>query len=278
MKSSQFLAISTLFLATSLLGYDPHANLTKDNKLPKELKDIGFSDVTGKSLNWDLPFQDHTGATLKLSSLGNQGKPILLSPVYFKCPTLCNIHMNGVTKVLRKMDWTAGKEFSYVAFSINPKEDKEVSLPKRMAYLQEYDRKEAENGFFLLTGDSDSIQRLTEDLQFRYRWDEDSQQYIHASGLYVLTPEGKVSRIFQGIDWNPTDLKLALIEASGGKIGTFVDRMALFCFQFDPKKNKYTIYAYRMMQIGGGLTFVVLASFLIVNWRKNNTNLPRGVT
>jgi len=264
-------------LAFQIEAYDPHSNLTKDNKLPKELQNIGFSDITGRQLDTAIPFQDTEGKPTTLSQLLSDGKPVILSPVYYKCPTLCNVHMNGVLKVLKQMDWTLGKEFNYVAFSFNPQETNAVSSPKRLAYLQEYGRPGAEGGMTLLTGKEESIVAFTRELDFRYTWDEESEQYIHASGIYVLTKDGKVSRIFQGIDWNPTDLKLALIEASYGQIGNFMDKFALFCFQFDPKKNKYTIYAYRMMQIGGALTLIVLGTFLYGTWRKSNLNTTKGV-
>jgi len=272
-----FLTFISFLTSVNLLAYDPHANLTKDNKLPKDLEGIGFSDVTGKQLKLDIEFIDDQGNPAKLSQYFGKGKPILLSPVYFKCPTLCNYHMNGVMKVLKALDFTAGKEFEYLAVSFNSKETTQVSKPKKAVYIKEYGRKEAESGFHLLTGDDDSINALLSQLQFRYTWDEESKQFIHASGIYVLTPSGQVSRIFQGIQFDERDLKLAFTEASEGKIGSFVDRFALFCFQFDPRKNKYTIYAYRIMQMGGGVTLLVLASFLFINWRKISKNNRQGV-
>jgi protein SCO1/2 len=268
--SHRFLIV--LFFPVVLLAYDPHANLTKDNKLPKDLENIGFADVTGKKLNLEISFFDEKGNAVNLKDYFGKGKPILLSPVYFKCPTLCNYHMNGVMKALKGLDWSAGKEFQYIAVSIDPSENKDVSFPKKTAYLKEYGRIGAENGFHLLTGTSESISMLLNQLEFRYRWDEEAKQYIHASGIYVLTPNGEVSRIFQGIQFDERDLKLAFTEASEGKIGSFVDKFALFCFQFDPRKNKYTIYAYRIMQMGAGVTLLVLASFLFINWRKISKN------
>nr|WP_246047076.1 SCO family protein [Leptospira ognonensis] len=265
------------YFPLALHSYDPHANLTKENKLPKDLENIGFTDVTGKKLNVNLIFQDETGKDVNLKDFIQAGKPILLSPVYFKCPTLCNYHMNGVMNALKKLDWTAGKEFQYIAVSINPAENQEVSAPKKAAYLKAYGRVGVENGFHLLTGSIESINALLSQLEFKYRWDEEAKQYVHASGIYVLTPNAEVSRIFQGIQFGERDLRLAFMEASEGKIGSFVDKFALFCFQFDPRKNKYTIYAYRIMQMGAGVTLLVLASFLFINWRKISNNNRQGV-
>lgn len=267
-----------LFWSGVLYAYDPHSNLTRENKLPKELENIGFSDVTGKSLNLDIPFRDESGKTVRFSDFLSKGKPILLSPVYFKCPTLCNFHLNGVFQGLKALDWSLGKEYQYIAVSIDPKENESISFPKKGAYLKEYGREGADQGLHLLTGTQESIDALTKQLDFRYAWDSEAKQYIHASGVYVLTPEGKVSRIFQGIQIEPRDLKFAFLEASSGKIGSFVDKFALFCFQFDPRKNKYTIYAYRMMQFGGAVTLLLLGAFLYINWRKITNNNRQGVT
>ncbi|EMY60788.1 SCO family protein [Leptospira terpstrae] len=267
-----------LFWSGVLYAYDPHSNLTRENKLPKELENIGFSDVTGKSLSLDIPFRDESGKTVRFSDFLTKGKPILLSPVYFKCPTLCNFHLNGVFQGLKALDWSLGKEYQYIAVSIDPKENESISFPKKGAYLKEYGRDGADQGLHLLTGTQESIDALTKQLDFRYAWDSEAKQYIHASGVYVLTPEGKVSRIFQGIQIEPRDLKFAFLEASSGKIGSFVDKFALFCFQFDPRKNKYTIYAYRMMQFGGAVTLLLLGAFLYINWRKITNNNRQGVT
>ncbi|EKJ87082.1 SCO family protein [Leptospira meyeri] len=274
----RFFFFLCLLFGTQVFAYDPHSNLTRDNKLPKELENIGFSDVTGKSLNLDIPFRDESGKTVRFSDFLSKGKPVLLSPVYFKCPTLCNFHLNGVFQGLKALDWTLGKEYQYIAVSIDPKENESISFPKKGAYLKEYGREGAESGLHLLTGTQESIDALTKQLDFRYAWDEEAKQYIHASGVYVLTPEGKVSRIFQGIQLEPRDLKFAFLEASSGKIGSFVDKFALFCFQFDPRKNKYTIYAYRMMQFGGAVTLLLLGAFLYINWRKITNNNRQGVT
>ncbi|TGM78261.1 SCO family protein [Leptospira mtsangambouensis] len=274
----RFFFFLCLLVGTQVFAYDPHSNLARDNKLPKELENIGFSDVTGKSLQLDIPFRDESGKTVKFSDFLSKGKPVLLSPVYFKCPTLCNFHLNGVFQGLKALDWTLGKEYQYIAVSIDPKENESVAFPKKGAYLKEYGREGAESGLHLLTGTQESIDALTKQLDFRYAWDSEAKQYIHASGVYVLTPEGKVSRIFQGIQLEPRDLKFAFLEASSGKIGSFVDKFALFCFQFDPRKNKYTIYAYRMMQFGGAVTLLLLGAFLYINWRKITNNNRQGVT
>jgi protein SCO1 len=271
------LSFSLILLSFSLWSYDPNYTILKENKLPKELESIGPEDTTGRTIDISLSFTDETGRDIKLSELFLPGKPVMLSPVYYKCPTLCNYHMNGVMEVLKKLDWTAGDQYNYVAISINPQETPELAMEKKQSYLKEYGREGAENGYHLLTGDQASINLITQDLGFHYEWDEESKQYIHASVAYILTPEGKISRIIQGISFDSRDLKLAFLEAGEGKIGDFVDKFALFCFQFDPSKNKYTLYAYNIMRIGGAVTLLIVGGFLFAFWKKYKIENDRGV-
>lgn len=276
-KQASKIVLVLLILQLPILAYDPNYTTLKDNKLPKELENIGVEDTTGKSIDLNLEFVNSEGKNVQLKEMFLTGKPVLLSPVYFKCPTLCNYHMNGVLDVLKKLDWDVGNQFQYIAISINPKEGPDLASEKKLAYIQEYGREGADQGYHLLTGKQSEISALTKELGFRYEWDEESQQYIHASVTYVLTPDGKISRIFQGIAFDSRDLKLAFIEAGNGKIGDFVDQFALFCFQFDPSKNRYTLYAYNLMRIGGGVTLLILAGFLFVFWKKHKRENDRGV-
>ncbi|WCL48499.1 SCO family protein [Leptospira sp. GIMC2001] len=269
-----FLLIGSL---SQLWSYDPNHTILKDNKLPKELEGIGATDTVGTSIDLRLTFNNENGEEISLSELFTEGKPVLLSPVYYKCPTLCNYHMNGIMTVLKNLDWNAGKQYQYVAISIDPSEKPPLASEKKAAYIKEYGRDGAENGYHLLTGSTANIHTLTDQLGFRYKWDEESHQYIHASVAYILTPDGKISRILQGISFDARDLKLSFIEAGEGKIGNFIDRFALFCFQFDPSKNKYTLYAYNIMQIGALVTFLVLAAFLLLFWIKNLKENDQGV-
>jgi protein SCO1/2 len=276
-KQASKIVLVLLILQLPILAYDPNYTTLKDNKLPKELENIGVEDTTGKSIDLNLEFVNSEGKNVQLKEMFLTGKPVLLSPVYFKCPTLCNYHMNGVLDVLKKLDWDVGNQFQYIAISINPKEGPDLASEKKLAYIQEYGREGADQGYHLLTGKQSEISALTKELGFRYEWDEESQQYIHASVTYVLTPDGKISRIFQGIAFDSRDLKLAFIEAGNGKIGDFVDQFALFCFQFDPSKNRYTLYAYNLMRIGGGVTLLILAGFLFAFWKKHKRENDRGV-
>jgi protein SCO1/2 len=273
----KIIAILILVFHGSIFAYDPNETILRENKLPKELEGIGAKDSLGRQLDTSLVFQDSSGEMISIQQILASGLPTILSPVYFKCPTLCNYHMNGVMNVLKKTDWDLGKKYQYVAVSIDPKENPSISSDKKKAYLQDYNRKVDPSSFRLLTGTQESIQALTKDLDFNYKWDSESKQYIHASLVYILTPEGRVSRVLQGISFDSRDLKLSLLEASKGKIGDFIDRFALFCFQFDPTKNKYTLYAYNIMRLGALFTFGLVACFLLIFWIQYNKNLKQGV-
>lgn len=276
-KSILILSFILLMLPPALFSYDPNETILKENKLPKELEGIGATDSLGKQLDLDLTFQDSTGEMIQLREILASGLPVILSPVYYKCPSLCNYHMNGVMTVLKDLDWDLGKKYNYVAVSIDPKENSIISSEKKVAYLKDYKREIDPNSFRLLTGKQDQISYLTDDLGFSYKWDSESKQYIHASMIYILTPQGKVSRVIQGISFDSRDLKLALLEAGEGKIGDFIDRFALFCFQFDPTKNKYTLVAINIMRIGAFFTLTLLAAFLLFFWIRYNKFNSQGV-
>lgn len=268
-----FVVMTTVLFTNSSFPYDHKERRESSTKLPNELDGIGLGDSTGIRIPPHLRFKDEQNRDITFGDLQKSKKPIVLSPVYFKCPSLCNYHLNGVLKVFKKLDWNVGSEFEYVAFSFDPKETPELAAQKKETYLQEYNRKGTDAGWHFLTSDEKTIREITTLLKFKYRFDEESKQYVHASTVYIISPEGIVARILPGIDWDSRDLKLALLEATQGKIGGFKDKFTLFCFQFDPKKSKYTLYAFRIMQFGTGITCLSLAGFLLYFWKfKNKSN------
>ncbi|MCB1155947.1 MAG: SCO family protein [Leptospiraceae bacterium] len=258
-----FICVSGL----SLLAYDPSKQPVK-NETPTHLKDIGVDERPGASLSLDTVFRDEKGEERPLSSFFKQQKPILLALVYFSCPNLCNYQLNGLTKSLKKLDWLTGKQFEVMAISIDPKEDSTLAAQKKEAYLNEYARSGASEGWHFLTGKEESIHKIAGEVGFRYKWNPEAEQWAHAAATYVLTPDGRISRYLYGIDFDPQTVKLSLVEASNGKIGNFVDRVLLFCFQFDPKLNRYTLFAYNLMRVAAGLTVLFIGAFMLLFWFK----------
>lgn len=223
----------------------------------------------GTSLDLNLPFTNEAGETKSLGSFFNLDKPVILSMVYYMCPSLCSLHMNGVTAAFKDLDLKAGTDFQWVTVSMEPKETHELAAEKKESYIEAFNKKdEARKGWNFLVGNPSSVKELTEQLGFSYKWDEETSQYAHSSALYILGTDGKISQIISGVDFDPQTLKLSIIEASQGKVGSFIDRALMMCFQFNPKKNKYTIYAYNVMKIGGLITLFLLGVFLVPSWLK----------
>ncbi len=252
------------------------ANTGEPSGSPPILQRVDFEQRLGTQVPLDLPFRDETGRTVRLGDYF-QGKPVVLTLSYYECPMLCTLVLNGLTSALRALRFDLGKEFVAVNVSFNPRETPELAAAKKATYLKEYRRPGSEAGWHFLTGDEESIRRLTEAVGFQYAWDERNQQYAHATGLVVLTPGGQIARYFYGVEFSPRDLRFALIEAAQGKIGSPVDKLLLYCFHYDPSTGRYSALALNSIRIGGVLTVAALISFIVVMLRRERraaTNAP----
>ena len=227
--------------------------------VPPGLDGVGIVQRLDAQLPLDLAFRDETGKRVVLGDLVG-GKPTILNLVYYECPMLCTLVVNGLVSSMRVMAFSAGNEFNVVTLSIDPSETPELAAAKKKAVLAEYGRPTAETGWRFLTGDDASIRSVADAVGFEYRYDAQTRLYSHASGIMVLTPEGRVSRYFFGIEYAPRDLRLALVEASRGKIGTMADAMMLFCYHYDPKQGRYSVAALNLVRLGGVLTVRVARS------------------
>ena len=203
---------------------DPSAGVRFDQKLDAQVPlDLEFNDEQGRP------------ATLR-ESFG--GKPVVLLLVYFKCPMLCGVELDALSRSLEEMKLTAGREFNVVAVSFDPREGPQLARAKRDNYLKRYRRAGAEQGWRFLTGGEPSIRALADTVGFQYRFDKQTGQYAHAAGLMVLTPQGRLSRYLYGIEYPPRDLNLALVEASQNQIGSLADQLLLLCYHYDPTTGK----------------------------------------
>jgi protein SCO1/2 len=239
------------------------------SKIPDELKAVGVDEKLGSSVSIrDFEFNDESGQKVNLAEYFKKGKPVLLTLVYYQCPNLCNFLLNGLVTSLKKLDWTVGNQFEIVTVSINPSENPELARAKKEAYLKSYGREGASSGWHFLTGEEKQIQKLAGQVGFGYQWDPKEKQYAHSAVIFMLTPEGKISRYLYGIEFSNKDLRLGLLEASNGKIGTVVDRFLLFCYRYDPQTRKYSVYLTRLMQAGCGSTLVIFGGFLVVFWSR----------
>ena len=248
-------------------AYDTKPVVT-GHELPAELKNVGVIEHLGSNLDLGLQFTDESGAVVPLGKYFGGHKPVLMAMVYYTCPSLCNFHLNGLTDTMKNLKLTAGKDFEVVAVSMNHTETPDVAGKKKHNYLELYGRPEGNNGWHFLVGSEENVRKLANQLGFKFNWLEDQKQYAHAAVAYVITPEGKISRYLHGIQVDPNTLRMSLLEASNGKIGGFLEQAIMFCFQFDPKKNKYTLYAWNIMRVGAFMMLLVLAIILIPAWKR----------
>lgn len=237
--------------------------------LPPALRDVGVDQKLDQSINLDLTFRDESGRTVGLREYFGK-KPVILAPVYYKCPMLCTQILSGLVSALKPLNLTPGKEFDVIAFSFDPSETPELAGAKKIVHVKRYGRPESEPGWHFLTGDQAGIDQLMKQIGFRYVWDEKSQQWAHASTLVVLTPGGKISRYLYGVDYSPRDLKFGLIEASQYKIGNPVEQVLLFCYHYDATTGKYTPLALFSMRVLAGSVLLGLGAFLIVMFRRES--------
>ncbi len=239
-------------------------------KPPQPLMDVGVEERLGETIPLDLLFVNSRGDTVTLGQYFKQGKPVLLSMVYYECPMLCTLVLNGLTNALQQIPWTPGREFQMVTVSIDPEETPDLAAQKKYRYLRSL-RKPGipEEGWVFLVGDSSQSKKLADALGFRYKYDAKQDNYAHPAVAFLLTENGKISRYLYGIEFKERDLRLALLEAGEGKIGNTLDKIILFCYHYDPDSQSYTLFATNLMRLGGVLTVIVLGILLGILWKKD---------
>jgi protein SCO1/2 len=231
------------------------------------VSEVGIDQKLDQQLPLDLTFRDESGKTVKLGDYFGK-KPVLLSLVYYECPGLCTMTLNGMASSFKPMDFTVGKEFDVVTVSFDPTEKPELAAAKKAQYVKQYGRPEAERGWHFLTGDEAEIKQLTRAAGFRYVYDVNTKQYAHGAAIMLTTPQGKLSRYFYGLEYSTRDLRLGLVEASEDRIGTVADAVTLLCYQYDPKSGKYGWAVMRTIQAGAIVTMLSLGTFMFVMFRR----------
>ena len=231
------------------------------------LKQVGIDQRLNEQVPLDLRFRDEAGREVQLAEYFAKGKPVVLTLVYYECPMLCNQVLNGAVGAFQALPFTAGKEFEVVTVSFDDREGPELAARKKETYLRRYKREGSEAGWHFLTGDKASIEALARAVGFRYVWDEQSKQFAHASALMVATPTGRLSHYFYGIDYAPKDLRLALVEASEGKVGSPVDALLLYCYHYDPASGRFAPVM-GVLRVAGVLTVAGVVALLLYLRRK----------
>jgi protein SCO1/2 len=242
-----------------------------------DLEGVEVTEYPGAQVPLDLTFLDEQGKTVRLSDYIDGSKPVILTLNYYACPMLCTLQLNGLIAGLAKMEWTPGQEFEMVTVSINPNETPRLATFKKQAYIQEYGRPSAASGWHFLTGKEANIDALADPVGYGYKYVPETNQYAHAAVTYVLTPDGKISRYLYGIIYDPQTLRLSLVEAAEGEIGTSLDVVLLTCFHFDPNKGRYTLAAYNVMRAGAVMVMLGLGVSLGTYWtRERRRRHPPG--
>jgi protein SCO1/2 len=235
---------------------------------PSPLKKVGIDQKLNSQVPLSLKFKDETGKTVRLGDFFGK-RPVILAPVYYECPMLCTQILNGLVRSLKAVTFNPGQEFEVVVFSFDARDTTALAAAKKDSYLKRYDRAGTAAGWHFLTGDPDAIKELTSAIGFRFVWDPHTTQFAHASAVMVVTPEGRVSKYYYGIEYAPKDIRLGLIEAAQNKIGTPVDQLLLFCYHWDPTTGKYTATAMSLLRVAGGATVLFLGGFVIIMLRRD---------
>lgn len=229
--------------------------------------DVGIDPKFGDVIPTDATFRDEQGNPVQLAEFLGK-RPVILAPVYFQCPMLCNLTMDGMVRGLRGLSADVGDDFVVLTVSFDPGEGPKLAAAAKQTAMSRYGRDGAEEGWHFLTGDAGPIRRLTDAIGFRYKFDEQTGQYAHAAGLFVLTPKGEISRFLSGVEFTPRDLKLALAEASEGRHVPLGDQVLLLCFHYDPANGKYGLAILRLIRFAGVLTVGALATGIVVMIRR----------
>src|SRR5262245_17600834 len=247
-----------LFATPVLMAQDPLHGI---------LSEIGIDQKLDAAIPTNLPFKDESGMPVQLRDYFH-GKPVILSLVYYECPMLCSMTLNGLVRSMRPLAFDIGNEFEVVTVSFDSNEQPELAAAKKNVYVSDYGRAGAASGWHFLTGSKDSIQRLTEAVGYRFKWDEATKQWAHISAIVVLTPDGRLSQYLYGIEFSARDLRMSLVQASENKIGTIVDRIFLYCYQYNPDTGKYGLVIMSVVRLASLATVLILAAFIIHSRRR----------
>jgi protein SCO1/2 len=236
--------------------------------MPSVLRNVGFEPQLNAHLPLDLAFRDETGRNVQLRDYFTQ-KPVLLALVYYGCPMLCNQTEQGVVGALRMLSFNPGRDYEVVFVSFDPRESPDMAAQKKESAMAHFRRPETASGWHFLTGSKESIDALTKGANFRYSFDQKSNLFAHAAGIMLLTPDGRISRYFYGVEYPARDVRLGLVDASAGKIGTPIDRALLFCYQYDPTSARYSASILKIIRLGGVLTILGLVAGMLIFRRRD---------
>jgi protein SCO1 len=265
------LATLALVLATAARAQYPgdrQAHGAARSQAPAAVKGVDVLERLGDRVPETGRFVDSEGRPFRLDDVLHQGKPVILTLVYYRCPALCSLVLSGLTRSLRGLDLKLGEDYRVVTLSIDPTETPRMAAESKRGHMQALGVDPLTPAWTFGTGNDEEIHPLAQALGFQYTYDEPSKQYAHAAAIFVLSPDGKISRYLYGIDFPSRDMRMALVEAGQGKVGTALDRVLLTCFKYDPTTRRFEPYVLGFIRIGASLAFLALATLLTVLWRQ----------
>lgn len=258
------------FLIIALLFF-PVTSVAQFNELPPELREIGIDENLGQVVPHDIELINENGEIVTIGEYLQKGKPLIITPIYFECPMLCNLILNGLTEGLQQLNWQVGDQFEILTFSFNPEESSQLASDKKKSYLRLLGKPEVADGWHFNTASQENIDRLTEAMGFRYKWSDEAQEFLHGSALVFVSPNGTITRYLYGVTYTELSLRNALFDAAEGRIGSVLERVMLFCYTYDPDSRSYVANAINIMKIGGLLTMTFLSIFLGLLWFRNKS-------
>lgn len=269
----RFTLLAHMLLAVFLTSQAAQAQLNREQ--PDALQNLGVDEHLGDYIPLDARFATSNGDSVVLGDLLEEGKPVLLNPLYYECPMLCGLVLDGTINVVEELQWKPGKDFIVLSISIDPEEDAELAARSKQNYLGQMDST-TRNGWYFLTGNKSQIDKVIEAVGFRYKEIEGTGEYAHSAAIMLLSPDGKITRYLYGISYDEFNVRSALYEAADGKIGNTIDKVVMYCYQYDPDSGSYTPVAINIMKLGGLATLIILGIFLGSLWlrekRKKQTS------
>ena len=246
------------------------------NTRPPRLENVGIEQRLDAQVPPDLPFRDETGKAVKLGDYFGR-KPLILNLVYYNCTMLCGEALAGLASAMRLVKFDVGNEFDVITVSFDPRETPDMAAAKKKDYVGRYGRAHAAAGWHFLTGQPESINALTKAVGFQYQYDAKTNQYAHATAIMVLTPQGRISRYFYGVDFPPKDLRMGLVEASQNKIGNAVDAVLLYCYHYDPETGKYGAMVGNILKLAASATILLIGGLIFILWRLDRSATERAL-
>jgi protein SCO1/2 len=238
--------------------------------LPGALEGVGIDQKLDYQVPLDMTFRDEAGREVAFSTFFQAKKPVVLALVYYRCPMLCTQILTGLVSSLKAVSFNPGRDFEVVSLSFDPKDTPDLAAAKKANYVRRYGRPDTVNGWHFLTGDERNIKTLTDAVGFHFKYDAATDQFAHASAILILTPDGRISRYFYGVEYSPRDVRLGLVEASQGKIGSPVDEVLLFCYHYDPATGKYGAIAMGGLRIAGAAFVLLCGALLAIAFRRES--------